>query len=95
MATCFAFTVPSCNQLCTQAHGRRLSTCLLTLLKQVMFSQNPDTVKTREEVARLTRKLRTAEAELETKQSQAARQAANAEKLQEQLQEIMAGALQH
>ena len=46
----------------------------------------------REEMARLTRKLRTAEAELDTKRSQAQRQAANTEKLQEQLQEITAGA---
>ena len=39
------------------------------------------------------RKLRTAEAELETKQSQAARQTANAKKLEEQLAEITAGVL--
>ncbi len=45
----------------------------------------------REETARLTRKLRTAEAELDTKRSQAQRQAANTEKLQEQLKEITAG----
>ena len=43
-------------------------------------------------MARLTRKLRTAEAELETKRSQAQRQAANTQKLQEQVEEITAGA---
>ena len=46
----------------------------------------------REEMARLMRKLRTAEAEVETKRSQAQRQAANAETLQKQLQELNAGA---
>ena len=72
----------------------RYSVCerLRPCISKLWRAQSPDTVKMREEMARLSRKLRTAEAELDTKRSQAQRQAANAEKLREQLREITSGA---
>lgn len=56
------------------------------------MSQNPGSVKVREEVLRLTKKMTTAETEVAAKRAQAQRQEEDMAKLQADLDKIRAGA---
>ena len=57
-----------------------------------LCTQNPGSVKTREELSRLTKRLKTAEEALSTKLSQAEQRADRVAKLQEDLEKVDAGA---
>lgn len=63
----------------------------MSVLTNTLPVQNPVSVKVREEVVRLTKKIKTAEAELVLKRGQGERQVQTIAKLQEDLDKINSG----
>lgn len=63
----------------------------MRILTALPPAQNPVSVKVREEVVRLTKKIKTAEAELVLKRGQGERQVQTIAKLQEDLDKINSG----